>query len=103
MCKRGRLHRPGPSRSGRLIYAPREVASPSTAFDRNLTATGCPSLSLCVSVRNLDPDKSAVLSSCVPLCLPVSLKENDYEQRRSQVRVLPSAPKKAPQIAGFCS
>jgi len=24
----------------------------------------------------------------------VSLKENDYEQRRSQVRVLPSAPKK---------
>ena len=61
------------------VYGPREVASPSTAFDRNLTATGCPSLSLCVSVRNLDPDKSAVLSSCVPLCLPVSLKENDYE------------------------
>ena len=26
---------------------------------------------------------------------------SDYEQRKSQVRVLPSAPKKAPQMAGF--
>src|SRR5215218_52663 len=42
-------------------------------FDRNLTATGCLSLSLPVSLRELEPDKSAVL------CLPVSLKENDYE------------------------
>src|SRR5215216_2885307 len=28
---------------------------------------------------------------------------SDYEQRRSQVRVLPSAPLKAPRIAGFYS
>ena len=48
-------------------------------FDRNLTATGCLSLSLPVSLRELEPDKSAVLSLPVPPCLPVSLKENDYE------------------------
>jgi hypothetical protein len=30
----------------------------------------------------------------------VSLKENDYEQRRSQVRVLPSAPQKVLQNIG---
>ena len=35
MCKRGRLPMSGPSCSGRLIYVPKEVASPSTAFDRN--------------------------------------------------------------------
>ena len=35
---------------------------------------------------------------CVPVFLPVSLKENDYEQRRSQVRVLPSAPLKILQM-----
>src|SRR5919107_2992822 len=72
-------------------YVPREVAFPSSDFDRNLTATGCPSLSLCVPLRNLDPDKSAVLSPPVPHCTSLSVKENDYEQRRSQVRVLPSA------------
>src|SRR5215204_1292471 len=72
-------------------------------FDRNLTAIGCLSLSLPVPLRELEPDKSAVLSPCVPPCPPVSLKENDYEQIRSQVRVLPSAPLKAPQIAGFYS
>src|SRR5918995_2700297 len=48
-------------------------------FDRNLTAIGCLYLSLCVPLRELEPDKSAVLSPCVPPCLPLSLKENDYE------------------------
>ena len=66
-----------------------------------LTATGCPSLSLCVPVRNLDPDKSAVLSLPVPHCPSLSVKENDYEQRRSQVRVLLSAPLKTPVLRGF--
>src|ERR671921_2827923 len=60
-------------------YVPREVAFPSSDFDRNLTATGCPSLSLCVPLRNLDPDKSAVLSPPVPHCTSLSVKENDYE------------------------
>src|SRR5215218_6384275 len=72
-------------------------------FDRNLTATGYLSLSLPIPLGELTPDKSALLSPRVPPCPPVALKENDYEQRRSQVRVLPSAPKKAPQTAGFCS
>src|SRR5215204_816479 len=48
-------------------------------FDRNLTAIGCPSLSLPVPLRELEPDKNADLSPCVPPCPPVSLKENDYE------------------------
>ncbi len=64
-----------------------------------LTATGCLFLSLCVSLIELESDKSAVLSPPVPPCLPVSVKENDYEQRRSQVRVLPSAPLFLLQIA----
>ena len=75
-----------------LFLGPRDVAFASTAFDRNLTATGCLSLSLPVPLRDYFPYKSAVLSFPVPLCLPVSVKETDYEQRRSQVRVLPSAP-----------
>src|SRR5919107_6433598 len=48
-------------------------------FDRNLTATGCLPLSLCVPLRELEPYKSAVLSPPVSPCPPVSLKENDYE------------------------
>src|SRR5215216_146751 len=69
----------------------------------NGTTTPCLSLSVPVPLEVLDSDKSAVLSSCVPPCRPLSLSGADYEQRRSQVRVLPSAPKKAPQTAGFCS
>ena len=61
------------------FYAPRAVAFPSTGFDRNLTATGCLYLSLCVPLRELKPVKSAVLSLPVPPCPPVSCKENDYE------------------------
>src|SRR5215216_7039285 len=67
-------------------------------FDRNLTAIGCLSLSLPVPLRELEPDESADLSLPVPHCPPLSVKENDYEQRRSQVRVLPSAPQKCLQI-----
>jgi hypothetical protein len=48
-----------------------------SSFDRNLTATGCLSLSLCVPLRELELDKSAVLSPPVSPCPPVSLKEND--------------------------
>ena len=62
-----------------------------TCFDRNLTATRCLSLSLCVPLNELKPDNSGVLSPPVPHCTSLSVKENDYEQRRSQVRVLPSA------------
>src|SRR5215212_11100618 len=61
----------------------------------NGTTTPCPSLSLPVPLREQNADKSAVLSPPVPPCPPVALKENDYEQRRSQVRVLPSALQKA--------
>ena len=71
-------------------------------FDRNLTATECLSLSLPVPLRELKLDESAVLSPCVPPCRPVSLKENDYEQRRSQVRVLPSALLIPLQTGDFC-
>ena len=92
MCKRGRLRRPGASRSVPLIYVPREVAFASTDFDRNLTAIECLSLYLPVPLRELEPDESADLSLPVPHCPSLSVKENDYEQRRSQVRVLPSAP-----------
>src|SRR5829696_4522499 len=60
-------------------------------FDRNLSATGCLSLSLPVPLGELTPDKSALLSPHVPPCPSLSVKENDYEQRRSQVRVLTDA------------
>ena len=50
------------------FYAPREGAFPSTGFDRNLTATGCLSLSLPVPLRELKPDKSAVVSLRVCPC-----------------------------------
>jgi hypothetical protein len=70
------------------------------SLDRNLTATGCLPLSLPVPLRELRLDKSVVLSPPVPLCLPVSVKENDYEQRRPQVRVLPSALRKYLHMAG---
>jgi hypothetical protein len=36
-------------------------------------------VSLPVPLRELKPNKSAVLSPRVPLCLPLSLSENDYE------------------------
>jgi hypothetical protein len=48
-------------------------------FDRNLTATGCLPLSLHVPLRELEPDKSAVLSLAVPHCPSLSVEENDYE------------------------
>ena len=70
-------------------------------FDRNLTAIGCLSLSLPVPLRELEPDKSADLSLPVPHCPSLSVKENDYEQRRSQIRVLPSALLKVQQKRDF--
>jgi hypothetical protein len=48
-------------------------------FDRNLTAIGCLSLVLPVLPRELESDKSAVLSPPILPCPPVSPKENDYE------------------------
>src|SRR5215203_6732921 len=72
-------------------------------FDRNLTAIGCLSLYLPVPLRELEPDESADLSLPVPHCPSLSVKENDYEQRRSQVRVLPGALQKYLQIRGFSS
>ena len=50
-----------------------------TCFDRNLTATGCLSLSLPVPLKEPVSDKSAVLSPPVPHCTSLSVKENDYE------------------------
>ena len=47
--------------------------------DRNLTATGCLSVSFPVPLRELKPDKSAILSPPVPHCTSLSVKENDYE------------------------
>ena len=67
-------------------------------FDRNLTATGCLSLSLCVPLRELEPEKSAVLSPPVPPCPPVSLKENDYE---SEGRRFESCRARHKKMAGF--
>jgi hypothetical protein len=46
-------------------------------------------------------DKSADLSLPVPHCPSLSVKENDYEQRRSQIRVLPSALLKVLQKRDF--
>src|SRR5215211_322872 len=57
----------------------------------NGTTTPCLSLSLPVPLEVLDSDKSAVLSPCVPPCRSLSLSGSDYEQRRPQVRALPSA------------
>ncbi len=48
-------------------------------LDRNLTATGCLSMSLCVPSRKSIHDKSAVLSVPVPHCTSLSVEENDYE------------------------
>jgi hypothetical protein len=62
------------------------------------TTTPCLSLSVPVPLEELNSYRRAVLSPCVPSCRTLSMKENDYEQRRSQVRVLPSAPLKIPQI-----
>jgi hypothetical protein len=58
--------------------------------DRNLTATGCLSLSFCLPLRELELNKSVVLSLPVPRCPYLSVKENDYEQRRSQVHQIPN-------------
>src|SRR5215212_4201210 len=60
----------------------------------NGTTTPCLSLSAPVSLEVLNFDKSAVLSLCVPPCRSLSLSGSGYEQRRSQVRVLPSALRK---------
>src|SRR5829696_2962100 len=70
-------------------------------LDRNLTAIGCLSLSLPVRLGEQYADKGAFLSLPDPYCLSLSVKENDYEQRRSQVRVLPSAPLKVLQKRDF--
>jgi hypothetical protein len=48
-------------------------------FDRNLTTTGCLPLSFPVPLRELEPEKSAVLSLPVPHCTSLSVEENDYE------------------------
>jgi len=93
MCKRGRLRMPGPSRSGPLSMPPRKLRFRAQILTAILTTTGYLSLYLPVCPGGPNLHKSALLSSCVPLCLPVSLKENDYEQRGSQVRVLPSVNK----------
>ena len=77
------------------------IFSTGWQVDRNLTAIGCLSLSLPVPLRELEPDKSADLSLPVPHCPSLSVEENDYEQRRSQVRVLPSAPLIPLQMEGF--
>src|ERR671920_2062004 len=58
------------------------------------TITPCLSLSAPVPLERSIADKSAILSPRVPPCRPLSVKKNDYEQRRSQVRALPSAPSK---------
>ena len=41
------------------------------------------------------------MSLPVPHCPYLSVKENDYEQRRSQVRVLPSTPFETPKLRGL--
>src|SRR5215217_5599723 len=66
------------------------------------TTTPCLSLSVPVPLGILNPDKSTVLSPPVPPCRPLSLSGSDYEQRRSQVRVLPSALLIFLQTEGFC-
>ena len=58
------------------------AAAESQVFDRNVTATGCLSLSLPVSLRKLELDKSADLSLPVPHCPSLSVKENDYESEK---------------------
>src|SRR5215203_2431174 len=73
------LSLPGPRVASVHARPPSRGRFYCTDFDRNLTATGRPSLSLPVPLRELEPDKSAVLSPPVPPCPPVSLKENDYE------------------------
>ena len=45
-------------------------------YRSTLTATGFLSLSLHVPLREIKPDKSAVLSPPIPRCPPMSLKEN---------------------------
>src|SRR5215218_4273976 len=73
----------------------------ATPSYHNGTTTPCLSLSLPVPLRELNADKSAVLSPRVPPCRPLSLSGSDYEQRRSQVRVLPSALLEAPYLREF--
>jgi hypothetical protein len=69
----------GPSCSRPVSMPPGKLRFRAQTLTAILTASGCPSLSLCVPVRNLDPDKSAVLSLPVPHCPSLSVKENDYE------------------------
>ena len=61
-------------------------------FDRNLPATGCLSLSLPVPLRELKPDKHAVLSPPVPPYLPLSVKENDSGSVSLGSNPSPAAP-----------
>src|SRR5215208_4736087 len=67
----------------------------------NGTTTPYLSLSVPVSLEVLNSYKSVVLSPRVPPCRPLSLSGSGYEQRRSQVRVLPSTLRKAPQNGTF--
>ena len=60
----------------------------------------CPSLSLQESHL---PDKSAVLAFRVPPCRPLSLSGSDYEQRRSQVRVLPTRQRNTCKSRSFAT
>src|SRR5215218_11045066 len=73
----------------------------ATPSYHNGTTTPCLSLSVPVPLDVLNADKSAVLSPRVPPCRPLSLSGSDYEQRRSQVRVLPSAPLFTLQMESF--
>src|SRR5215217_1710479 len=68
----------------------------------NGTTTPCLSLSLPVPLEVLNSDKSAVLSPCVPPCRSLSLCGSDSEQRRPQVRVLPSALLKCEDLQVKC-
>src|ERR671917_2865636 len=70
---------PGPSHSGPISMPPEKLRFRAQILTAILTATGCLSLSLCVPLRELEPDKSAVLSLPVPHCPSLSVKENDYE------------------------
>src|SRR5829696_10288104 len=60
----------------------------------NGTTTPCLSLSVPVSLEVLNSDKSAVLSPCVPPCLPVSVEENDYESEGRRFEYCRACPSK---------
>src|SRR5215212_6562055 len=104
------LSKPIPKQPRTTVNQPARTQNPAALTDRislsltfdtigqralfsyhNGTTTPCLSLSVPVPLEVLNPDKSAVLSPRVPPCRRLSLSGSGYEQRRSQVRVLPSA------------